>query len=108
MGLQETPDDPVGVTAREGATRYYGEMERVLAGGDFLAGHYTYADIAFYMAHVFGSRMGAPMGSITPKLLQWRDRMSARPAVREVVGPMAAYVLSLGRPLPDFLRELAA
>ncbi len=83
-------------------------MEPLLAGRDFLAGQYTYADIAFYMAHVFGSRMGAPMDSATPRLLQWRDRMSARPAVRKVVGPMAAYLLALGRPLPDFLRALAA
>jgi hypothetical protein len=32
--------------------------------------------------------------------------MTARPAVREVVGPMAAYLVSQGRPLPDFLAGL--
>lgn len=107
MGLQDTPDDPAAVAAREAAARYYQEMEEVLAGREFLAGSYSFADIAFYMAQLFGARMGAPMTEATPRLLAWRDRMTSRPAVRRVVGPMAAFLVSQGRPLPDFLSGFA-
>ena len=42
------------------------------------------------------------------RLRQWRDRMTARPAVRQVVGPMVAFLISQGRPIPDFLSGVAA
>ncbi len=103
MGLQATPEDPAAIAARNGAAGYYLEMEAQLADREFLAESYSFADIAFYMAQLFGARMGAPMTDATPRLLQWRDRMSARPAVRQVAGAMAAYLVSQGRPLPDFL-----
>lgn len=106
MGLQDRPQDPAAIAAREAAARFYERMEEVVAGRDYLAGAYSYADIAFYMAQLFGARMGAPMTDATPRLLAWRDRVSARPAVRRVVGAMAAYLVSQGRPLPDFLRAI--
>jgi glutathione S-transferase len=81
-------------------------MEKGIAGMDWLAGGYSYADIAFYMAQIFGDRMGAPMTDAHPKLQAWRDRMSARPAVRKVAGAMGQYLLSQGRKLPAFLAEL--
>jgi glutathione S-transferase len=107
MSLQETPDDPAAVAAREAAARFYVEMEGLLAEGDYIAGTYSYADIAFYMAQLFGARMGAPMTDTAPKLLRWRDKITARPAVREVVSAMAAYLVSQGRPLPKFMASLA-
>jgi glutathione S-transferase len=97
---------PLAIAAREIASRYYGEMEGLLADRDYLAGSYSYADIAFYMAQLFGARMGAPMTAATPKLLAWRDRITARPAVQRVVGAMAAYLLAQRRPLPDFLSAI--
>ena len=103
MSLQETPADPVAITAREAAARYYDEMEATLRDREFLAGAYSYADIAFYMAQLFGARMGAPMTDAHPRLRQWRDRMTARPAVRQVVAAMAAFLVAQGRPLPDFM-----
>ena len=103
MGLQDKPQDPAAVAAREASARFYAEMEAQLAGKDYLAGPYSYADIAFYMAQLFGERMGARMTEATPRLMAWRDRMTARPAVRKVVGAMAAYLVSQGRPLPAFL-----
>ena len=98
MGLQARPDDPVALAARDGASRYYFEMEALLADRVFLAGPYSFADITFYMAQLFGERMGAPLTAATPRLLQWRDRMTALPAVTQVVGPMVAYLLSPGPP----------
>lgn len=100
------PEDPAARAARDAAAQYYREMERVIAGQDFLAGSFSFADFAFYMAQLFGARKGAPMTSETPHLMGWRDRMTERPAVRQVAGAMAAYLVTIGRPVPHFLRGL--
>jgi glutathione S-transferase len=83
-------------------------MERALGDQEWLAGSYSYADIAFYMAQLFGERMGAPVTDATLGLQAWRERMSARPPVRQVAGAMGRYLLSIGRKLPDFLAKLSA
>lgn len=98
--------DPAAVGAGEAAARFYDDMEQVLGGGEYLAGAYSYADIAFYMAQIFGARMGVPMTGATPHLLKWRERVGARPAVRHVAGAMATWLLSIGRPIPDFMKRL--
>ena len=103
MGLQERPDDPAAVAARDAAARYYLEMEARLADREWLAGAYTFADITFYMAALFGERMGAMLGAETPKLLAWRERMTSRPSVMPVVATMAAYLSSQRRPVPGWL-----
>jgi glutathione S-transferase len=103
MGLQDRSDDPAAIAAREAAGRFYEEMDRLLGDNAYLAGSYSYADIAFYMAQLFGARMGADMSEAVPRLLRWRERMTQRPAVRAVVGPMASFLLSQGRKLPDFM-----
>jgi glutathione S-transferase len=103
MGLQDRPDDPAAVAARDGASRYYLEMDALLVDREWLAGDYTFADIAFYMAALFGERMGAVLGQETPRLLAWRERMTLRPAVMPVVTAMAHYLSSQGRPVPGWL-----
>ena len=108
MGLQATPDDPAAVEARAAAFAFYDGMEKEIAGREWLAGSYSYADIAFYMAQIFGDRMGVPMTEAHPGLQAWRDRMSARPAVRRVAGSMGRYLLSQDRELPPFLAALTA
>jgi glutathione S-transferase len=108
MGLQATPDDPAAVEARAAAASFYDEREKGLGTGEWLAGNYSYADIAFYMAQLFGERMGAPMTDAHPRLKAWRERMGARPAVRQVAGAMGRYLQSQGRKLPAFLAELSA
>ncbi len=108
MGLQATPDDPAAVEARSAAAQFYDELERTMGGRQWLAGDYSYADIAFYMAQLFGARMTAPMGDAHPRLQAWRERMSARPAIAKVAGAMGRYLLSQGRTLPDFLARLSA
>ncbi|MCA8047248.1 glutathione S-transferase family protein [Burkholderia arboris] len=105
MGLEDAPDDPAAQAARAAAAQYYRRMEHVLADHEFLAETYSFADIAFYMAQLFGARKGAPMTGETPNLIAWRERMTARPAVRKVAGAMAAYLASIGEAVPDFLRE---
>jgi glutathione S-transferase len=108
MGLQAAPDDPAAIAARAAASRFYDEMDTLLADRDYLANDYSFADIAFYMAQLFGERMGVPIPSSAKRLLAWRDRVSVRPAVRQVVRPMAAYLIAQGRPLPEFLAAIAA
>src|SRR5438045_3181517 len=108
MGLQNAPDDPAAVEARVAAKAFYDAMERAIGARDWLAGAYSYADIAFYMAQLFGARMTAPMDERHPRLLAWRDRMSARAAVAKVAGAMGRYLLSQGRTLPPFLAKLSA
>jgi glutathione S-transferase len=104
MGLQDKLGEEPALAAIAAARRYYAKMEGQLQGREFLAGPFTFADIAFYMAALFGERQGAPLTAETPRLLEWRERMTARPAVRAVVGPMAAWLANAGRPVPEFLR----
>ncbi len=106
MSLQDKLAEPTAVAAIEAAAQYYGEMETLLKDADWLAGSYSFADIAFYMAQLFGARQGAPMTAATPKLLAWQGRMSVRPAVRAVVVPMAQWLLQAGRPLPAFMQAM--
>ena len=40
----------------------------MLGQREWLAGGYSYADIAFYMAQLFGERMGAPLTQAHPRL----------------------------------------
>src|SRR3979411_2212264 len=80
MGLQATPDRAADVGGRARAASVYDEREKALGSREWLAGSYSYADIAFYMAQLFGERMGAPLTDAYPNLQKWRDRMSARPA----------------------------
>jgi glutathione S-transferase len=108
MGLQATPNDPAAVEARAAAAQFYDALEQTMDGRQWLAGDYSYADIAFYMAQLFGARMTAPMGEAHPRLQAWRERMSARPAVAKVARAMGHYLLSQGRKLPDFLAKLSA
>ena len=98
--------DPQAAGAHDAARRFYEEMERRIGDQEWLSGAYSFADIAFYMAQLFGERMGAPIPTELSRLHAWRDRMSARPAVRQVAGAMGRYLLSIGRTLPPFMGRL--
>ena len=105
MGLQDALATDPAVAAIEGANRFYAAMERRLEA-DWLAGSYSFADIAFYMAALFGERQGAPLTAGTPRLLAWRERMGQRAPVISVVSAMAAWLKSAGRPVPAFMFAL--
>jgi glutathione S-transferase len=53
-------------------------------------------------------RHGVSVTLNTPKLLEWRDRMTRRPAVRPVVSAMAAWLKLAGRPVPAFMSSATA
>jgi glutathione S-transferase len=93
MGLQETPLDPVASDARAAASAFYERMDDVLGDQSYLAGALSYADIALFMAQL---------------LLKWRERMAARPAIQQVVGPMAAHLAATGRTVPAWLHAALA
>lgn len=107
MGLQENLDSAAASTAQQSAVAYYREMEAILSERQFLAGSYSYADIAFFMAQLFAERMGVPLDTTTPALLRWRATVGARPAVRSVVKPMVRFLHSSKRPVPDFMTGIA-
>jgi glutathione S-transferase len=106
MGLQERLDDPIAVANIDAATAYYQEMERALGTDAWLARDFSFADIAFYMAALFGERLGARITVSTPRLLQWHERMTQRPAVRTVAGAMARWLRAAGRPVPRCISDL--
>jgi glutathione S-transferase len=89
--------------ARELAARYYERMEAQLGAQDYLAGSYSYADIAFFMAQLFGERKSAILTGATPGLMAWRDRMVRRDAVKQAVQPLVNHLKASGRPVPGFL-----
>ena len=103
MGLQDAMKQDAAVNAIAAATDYYLQMEKQLENRSFLAGSFSYADIAFFMAQVFGERMGAAMTPATPKLQAWRKRMSERSSVREALTPLVAFLVAQNSPVPAFL-----
>jgi glutathione S-transferase len=103
MGLQKNLGDALAMSSIAAATAYFAEMEKLLTAARWLAGDYSFADIAFYMASLFGERQSAPMTAATPRLVEWRDRMTQRPAVMPVVSAMANWLRAAGRPVPAFM-----
>ena len=108
MGLQHDLNGEVAKAARDSACAYYLELESRLAASGYLAGSYSFADIAFYMAQVFAERLGAPMTDASQNLLKWRAAMTLRPAVAAVMRPFADYLAAHGRPIPEFLVGVGA
>ena len=102
MGLQAALATEPAIIAIEAANRFYAQMETRL-DSEWLAGSYSFADIAFYMAALFGERQGAPLMDSTPRLLAWRERMGQRAPVRTVVSAMATWLNNAGRPVPAFM-----
>lgn len=103
--LQEAMQSPAAMAVCAACARHYEAMDGLLAEQDHLAGDYSYADIALYMAHVFADRKGAGMTDATPRLVAWRERVGQRAAVRKVVGAMMNFLASQGRPVPRFLQS---
>jgi glutathione S-transferase len=106
MGLQSELQSRAACDAIDAALAYCARMDAQLADREYLAGDFTFADIAFYMAALFAERQGAAIPASMPHLLAWRDRMSRRPAVRQVAGAMAAWLRAAGRPVPGFMQAL--
>jgi glutathione S-transferase len=92
MGLVGTPEADAAVRARKALAAYYDEAETALGGKTYLAEAFSYADIAFFLAHYFAALLGADLDPRHSRLDAWRRRVAARPAVRGVVDAMSAFV----------------
>jgi glutathione S-transferase len=106
MGLQHDLAGSDAAAARAGAVAFHQQIEALLADRQYLAGDLSYADIAFFMAQLFGERLGAPLDDSMPRLAAWRSRMTGRASVRAVVKPMAEFLAANGRFVPAFMRAL--
>jgi glutathione S-transferase len=104
MGLRGNPD-PVDAPEWKKATAeiqtHYVSLNQLLRDREYIAGQFSYADIAFYMAQFFAARHTVPMTAKHSNLAAWRERMIDRPAVRTVVTAMADYLRSEGRAVPQ-------
>lgn len=105
MGLQDRLADPAALAAIAAAGAFAAGLESRLAEQPYLAGAYSYADIAFYMAQLFGERLGAPLTEATPNLKAWRRRVTERAAVRPVMARLAGYLQSHQRFVPEHLKS---
>ena len=106
MGLQGDLASSDAAAAKAGAAAFCQQIEALLEDGQYLAGDFTFADIAFFMAQLFGERLGAPLDETTPRLIAWRARLTMRPSVRAVVKPMMDYLAANGRAVPAFAANL--
>ena len=91
--------------ARSNCEDFYRQMDTRLEQNNYLTGDYSYADIALFMAALFGERMSALLNEQTPRLLQWRERMVERNAVRKGIEPLKNHLLNAGRPVPEFMAQ---
>lgn len=104
MGLQDRLDDPMAIAARDAASVFYPRIEACLREATYLAGSFSYADIAFFMAQFFGDRMSVPIGPEFVGLINWRARVARRPAVAEVLTPMTSFLRSHGGRVPNWVQ----
>lgn len=104
FGLQHDLQGEAAQAALAAAAGYYAEMETLLADRQWLAGDFSFADIAFFMASLFGERHNALITQATPRLFAWRERMLQRASVRQVAGAMGRWLRAAGRPVPAFLQ----
>ena len=82
------------------STRSTPSSKVVSATKEYLAGPFTYADIAFYMAQFFAGFLGKPIPATLTGLQAWRRRVGARESVAAVAGKMSDYLTSNGVRVP--------
>lgn len=75
---------------------YYAATNNILSDRHYLAGSFSYADIAFYAAEFFARFIGVGPKNDLPHLQSWRTRMSQRASVKLVMGKMTDYLGSFG------------
>ena len=79
----EAEHDAVKARGKELAMKGFGLMDKELAGKDWLAGDYSYADSAlFYVEYWGGKRAGF---TLPPNCAAHLERMMARPAVQRMI-----------------------
>jgi glutathione S-transferase len=92
--------------AGETVRRQYADLERELAGRDWLAGEFSRADVACYPHVMSGAFLGQQIGPDFPGLRAWLERMTARDGIRRARREYAAAFREFqSAPDPFFSRE---
>jgi glutathione S-transferase len=76
--------------AAEALGRRWDALEKELAGGQYLCGAFTVADIATFMVVAFASTLGSAPGDAHTNLKGWFERVRARPTVGREFDAMVA------------------
>ncbi|MFC3077267.1 glutathione S-transferase family protein [Phenylobacterium terrae] len=94
------PTSTEAVEARALAMDAYREMDAALGDRTWMAGVFSYADIAAYTAFLTAAFFGLrPEG--LPRLSAWRDRMEARPSARAARDGILSYLAEQNIRLPE-------
>jgi glutathione S-transferase len=106
MGLQAGLAEPDARREIIAAETFCLGLEHQLADAPFFFGAYSFADIAVFMAQLFGERMGAPLTEAMPQLKAWRLRVGRRPQVLPVIVRLVGYLHDHKRFVPSYLQDL--
>jgi glutathione S-transferase len=79
-----------GARAEAAIRDYYAGLEARLAGGDYLCGEFSVADIAMFMTVLFVLRLRGPRLDGFPALAGWYARVGARPSAGKAAAEIAA------------------
>ena len=104
MSLRENRENSNTNEARVGVTQFYDKIEQRLQQQSCIVGDlFTYADIAFIMAHYFAVMLGADISDRHSHIDAWRSRIIQRPSVSRVLRPMSDYLDSQKINPPSFI-----
>jgi glutathione S-transferase len=88
-GIYRAEDAAASVGAAvEALTTLYRDFDRGLAGREYWCDRFSVADIGTVIFVAAASSLGAPLPDDVPHMQAWRDRVTARPAVRAVLRDM--------------------
>jgi glutathione S-transferase len=93
--------------ARARLAELHAELDRELAGREYLCGSFSVADIAAFVMISTGAALGASPDPTRTHLIEWLARTAVRPAVRRETDAMHAFVASL-RAAPAETPKVAA
>src|SRR5262245_35238488 len=102
MGRRDSDEARDAVTS---IRAFQARLDARLATQDYLAGNFTYAAIAVFMAQLFAAFVMVVREPGLARLAEWWSRVAARPSVRTVAVPMLEYLRTQGGPVPPGLLE---
>lgn len=94
-------DEDEAKAAKDGIAACQREMDALLAGRDYLAGTFSHADIALFMAQYFACMMRVNVPRELQNLWAWQARVGARESVARVTKGIAAFLESNNLPAPQ-------
>jgi glutathione S-transferase len=93
--------EAAGRQAEADIARIYTDLAGRLGSNDFFCGDFSYADIGFFMAVLWGLRLRGPRLDPWPALDRWYARIGARPSAAIAAAEIAAADRELSPPVGD-------